>query len=450
MSSTQQPKTAKSSDATIHNVSPTFLVRLWLLAFLVRLIGVALGHLVIPHWLVPPDAHGAYYPIAQSLASGEGYTINGDALDASRVAPGFPVWLAGLMMIGGTDLSTWFVGVFNAALRAGGVVILFLLANRCFGRNSAWWAACLYLIDPWETFWVGIVLKGGLAVPLFLLAIWLISKTRDYPVWQWAWATGAAIGVAGLTRFPSLILWPVAGLLLVLAVRTKNTHTRYGLGRASLIFLQITLAMLVTLSPWLIRNRQVTGQPILSTHFAGRYFYTSNGPGVEMVKDGYNDPDGINQEMLDKEDRTKPPVQREVDLFTRTLGHVLSHPQELGQRLLTRLRNTWQPTFPDSSLRNWFLLALPYCVLLTLSLLGIGIAFYKRIPCSILLIPLLAMVLAHMVFWGEIRNRQYMMPMLYAFGGLTVHFAIRWRTTCKPELPTAETVEESVPLEKSK
>ena len=43
----------------------------------------------------------------------------------------------------------------------------------------------------------------------------------------------------------------------------------------------LTGTMLVILSPWLICNWMRVGQPILSFHFAGQYFYTSNGPGIE-------------------------------------------------------------------------------------------------------------------------------------------------------------------------
>jgi len=50
----------------------------------------------------------------------------------------------------------------------------------------------------------------------------------------------------------------------------------------------------------LLRNWAVMGQPTLSSHFAGQYFYTSNGPGIEMEQDGYYSPQGIDRELLGK------------------------------------------------------------------------------------------------------------------------------------------------------
>src|SRR5947209_17824272 len=111
------------------------------------------------------------------------------------------------MQASGPDLPVWLVGAGNAVFRALAVVLLYALAWRYFGARAAAWAAALYLADPWEWLWVGFVLKEALAVPLFLLAVLALARLADRPAWRWAWAAGAAIGLAALARFPNLALW---------------------------------------------------------------------------------------------------------------------------------------------------------------------------------------------------------------------------------------------------
>jgi hypothetical protein len=129
--------------------------------------------------------------------------------------------------------------------------------------------------------------------------------------------------------------------------------------------------------------------------------------------------------MLAEADREQPPWEREGSLFRRTLGHILTHPGELAERVGARVMNTWRPTFAGGSARNWVVLGVPYCLLLALSLAGIAVVAWRRVPCPALAAATIALIGMHLVFWGEIRNRQYMMPLLYAFGGAAVARPVR-------------------------
>src|SRR5205807_287761 len=60
------------------------------------------------------------------------------------------------------------------------------------------------------------------------------------------------------------------------------------------------------------------------------------------------------------------------------------------------------------------------CVLMALSLSGMVEASRERIPCLPLTAPLAVLGAVHLAFYGEIRNRQYLTPLLYAFGGLAL------------------------------
>jgi hypothetical protein len=55
-----------------------------------------------------------------------------------------------------------------------------------------------------------------------------------------------------------------------------------------------------------------------------------------------------------------------------------------------------------------------------LSVWGIVIATRRKLRCAPVAATLAVFVVLHLVFRGEIRNRQYLTPMLYVFGGLAV------------------------------
>jgi 4-amino-4-deoxy-L-arabinose transferase-like glycosyltransferase len=409
--------------ASSENPRSSFLWKLWLAAFLVRLLGVGFGLLFFPAWLLPPDTQGLYYPIARSLSNGAGYQANGDFVEASRSAPILPCWLAVLMWCAGSDLPLWLPGLFNAAFRAASVILVYLLARRAFGHRIALFSAIIYLLDPWEAFWAGFVMKEPLAVPLFLLAVWQLCRFEDQRSVHSAITAGVAVGLATLARFPSLALWGGAVFLGVLTVLQRKNSVP--LRKAGLNLACLTIALLVTLSPWLVRNWQVLGQPVLTPHFAGQKFYTGNGPGIERPTDGYYSPKGIDHALLQEAHREKPPWQREKHLFSTTLQYMLSHPGETLDRMISKCVNMWRPTFGESSLRNWLLLGIPYCLWMIVSLTGIALAVRMRTMPPGLSIPLILYFCVHLVFWGEIRNRQYLTPLLFVFGGLALEHVFR-------------------------
>jgi 4-amino-4-deoxy-L-arabinose transferase-like glycosyltransferase len=391
-------------------------------AFVVRLAGVGLGLALFPNWLIPNDTASSNLPIARSLAAGKGYQMGDDSESAFRAAtrlpPVLPCWLALVVCLAGDDPPLWLLGVGNAAFRAGAVVLVYLLARRCFGHRAALFGAGLYLLDPWEWFWVGYVMKEPLAVPLFLLAVWLVARCAEWLTPGRALAAGAAIGLATLARFANLALAVAAGLVLATALFRARRGRWEWVGRAAGLFACLLAGLLVVLSPWLIRNWRLFGQPIFSPNYAGQYFYTSNGPGIEMVRSGYYSPQGIDPTFL--KGVTAPPWEVEGHYFTKTLHHLGQHPGEAVRRLGVKLVNMWQPTFAGSSVGNWLALGLPYVAGMAVCLFGVALAVGGRKRGLVLLAPVLVLVGVHLVYWGEIRNRQYLTPLLFAFGGLAL------------------------------
>jgi 4-amino-4-deoxy-L-arabinose transferase-like glycosyltransferase len=402
-------------------------------AFAVRLVGMIVSQHRLP--VVASDTIASYLPIARSLAVGTGFQINGSAIEASHIPPLYPLWLAMFVKATGPTPPLWLIGLGNVVLRTIACVLVYVLAQRTFGRRVALAAAALYVIDPWEAFWVGYVLKESLAIPLFLLAVVLLARARDNPRPMSFAAAGAAIGIATLARFPSGVLWIGALIVIAFSVRSIDAPR---LRRFAVLAAATSGGMLVTMSPWLIRNWRVVGQPVVSTHFVGRKLYTSNGPGIEMVKSGYYSPGGINHHFIDSlNPDSRHSTQQERSLALFTLRYVLTHPAELPARLGSKLVNMWRPTFSGSSRANWVVLGFPYSVLTVLSLAGVWLAARRRELDVTTASTLAVFLCVHLVYWGEIRNRQFLTPLLYCYGGFALVAVARYLGERRSALVTA-------------
>ena len=376
------------------------------IAFAVRICGVVLSQRMMP--VVAADTT-TYMSVARNLVAGNGFMLGTSALEGARIPPVFPIWLATLIRISGDPVPLWLIGIGNALFRAIACVALFAVTSRYFGRSAAVGAAVVYLIDPWESLWVGYVLKESIGIAFLLLSVWLLTRALDRQTIAGFVAAGALIGLATLTRWANGALW-LAALILLLgrAHRWRNVAV-------------LSVTMLAVLSPWLVRNWRVTGQPVLSPHFVGQKLYTSNDPDVEEVTDGYYAPRGVDERVINGSPaQQRRPFDRDLAMGKLTIRHLRDDPGAIPRRLWAKIVNMWRPTFRVHSRANLILLAIPYCVLMLLSLAGIAMVIVRRIPCPVLCVTLGVLLLIHLLFRGEIRNRQYLTPLFYAFAGVTI------------------------------
>lgn len=394
----------------------SILLYLFALPLTLKLLGITYMNTYLNWNLVAPDTRGSYQPLAEHLLQGHGYEVDGDYLDATRVAPLFPLYLASVYGLFRMDVPIWWLGVLNALFRAATTALVYLISKRCFGAMAGVTAALLHACDPWEMFWVAFVLKESLAVFLLTLAVWWVVRMFDSPSWQRGILAGVALGLASLTRYASLGYYPwVLGLIGWRAYR-RLLAPSLGLRLAAVV----TAGLLAVLAPWVVRNYSVSGEPLISSHFAGLYFYLSNGPGVEQAPDtwGYSgqtlpDPGPI-AHVKRAYDRLNT---REWMLFRQGLRHLIFHPDHALTIFSGRFYNMWRPTFENASYKNFLVLGMPYCALLLLALIGLALALKKRAELSVLYATLAFFLFLHLFFWSEIRYRQYITPFLAVFAG---------------------------------
>ena len=206
-----------------------------------------------------------YLPLAQSLASGDGFVLKGRA--TAYRPPLYPLMLAPLVANNGAASFTG-IALLHLALGAG-TVWLTATAARGSGlsRNRALFAAFIVACDPvlvWQS--RSVMTETPTA---FLLALGFAGLCRPG-----TWGPvlgGAGLGLAALCR-PSVLPGTLLTIAAAAIARPGSASAR--LVRAGMI----AAAVLIVLSPWMIRNFVQFGEPIWTTTHGGYTLALANNP----------------------------------------------------------------------------------------------------------------------------------------------------------------------------
>jgi 4-amino-4-deoxy-L-arabinose transferase-like glycosyltransferase len=201
-------------------------------------------------WSYSVDARDAdlYKSIAKNLERGNGYRVDADMGPTMIREPGYPLFLAAALKLGGDGIQIARVGC--VVLAFGAALVLLLLTRKITSdATTALAAALLFLLYPGTLVAearAGIEMPAILTVMLFMLA--LFSAVEKGSLW-WYWAAGLLLGVAVLVRSQVLLFPPV--LLVYLLFASKSTRERV---KVTLRIAALGLGMVVVVSPWIIRN----------------------------------------------------------------------------------------------------------------------------------------------------------------------------------------------------
>lgn len=302
------------------------------------------------------------------------------------VAPLFPLWLAGCYALFGADVPSWVLGLLNAALRAGSVALVFLIARRLADRRAALVAAALMTIDPWELFWVPFLTKEALGVFLMLLAGVLVHRSLNHD--------GSAPVVAGLALVFAAMGFYGCIFLVLLAFRLRVARGVGGSLRWAFQFLGVPMVMLAGL--WLVVARDV--MPAQAVSFVRSELIRSTASLVSATETRGYSPDADTY-LLD------PPPPNGPGRWT-----VWPNAVRIARSYARRVVNLGRPVFAGSKWSTFLVLGVPYLVLV-----GLSIAGFVDQPERLRFCFGAAGVLAIMLLGanGGIRQRQYVTPWLF-------------------------------------
>jgi 4-amino-4-deoxy-L-arabinose transferase-like glycosyltransferase len=387
----------------------------------------------------------SYWALGRAIAERRPYQY-GEA----RVfrTPGYPLVLSPLFWIGGDEPPAAWGFAESAVLGTVAVGGVFWLARMLFDRRAGLIAAGIAAVYPGAISQGALVLSEAPFVPLMIvqLALWGLawrSDSKQRSVYL-SIATGIVAGLAILTRPSWLFFSPIAALVALASASVGASSRSRGL-KPTLRWRQIVVltALVLTISPWWIRNYVVTGHFVPTTLQVGASLYDGLNP---MADGGSNMRFGDDYVVGHEKSwgpirRVSPPKEpaeyrRDQHLAAAAIDFARSNPLRAMELAGIKFLRTWNIWANESGLRSWQLrlaVATTYLPLLTFGLWG-AMRFSKRgWPYVLCWLPAPYFALLHIVFVGSIRYREpAMIAMIPLAAGVVSEWLARRRGAGAP------------------
>lgn len=389
-----------------------------------------------------------YHAIASNLAAGDGFALEGGAVTARR-PPAYPFLLSLLYRVTGPSPD---VGrVLQVILGVVIVAMVYLLGRRIADETIGLVAAGLAAVNPFLVFISGYVLTENLYV-VVLLAFLLVAPTpRALLSTSLRRVAVAAIllGVAALVRPTALVF---AGLV-VLAALLWGGGSWQARARRLLIVSGIFAAVVL---PWMLRNAVVFGGWVGLTTHGGITFFQGNNPKILSVPHYRGGVTPLAQ--LPRYDQLAQMNERDRDRLAWQMGREYLRynwrdaPRLVGWKFLrlwrlrsdaglSGIRSGWwfdrKSRLGDlaAKLDVGFLYAL---VVLPLFVAGLVISRRRYRELAFLYAVIVAHTAIALVFFGSLRSRIPIEPIIGIFATLTLSVVFLRRRRRKAPAP-AET-----------
>ncbi len=217
-------------------------------------------------WLVlaqpePVSDYQVYVRLAENLLNERFFGIDGPS---ALWLPGFPTFLAVLMLI--SRSVTW-LSFMMVALSTAVSFLVYLLALRLTSREAvALTAAGVSAVSPTFVLYSPVLGTEHLFVLLFLGSLLITLSLRPDRLLA-SGAAGVITGLAILTRGEMVFYLPVLAAILWFGLGIRDRVAR---ARLSAVF---AVAMLLVVSPWIVRNAVVIQPGVNLSTVGGMNFY---------------------------------------------------------------------------------------------------------------------------------------------------------------------------------
>ncbi len=350
-----------------------------------------------------PDSD-TYWTLGQKIAKGEAYEYDGKRIHRM---PGYPALLAPLFYFGGDKPPVMAARVENCLFGTMSVGVVAWMAFLLFrDRKIALLAGWLVAVDPLNVVMSAMVLSEApfcLAM-LLQLALWMLAL-NDKKYWPGlAIASGLAAAAAVYCRPDWLYFVPFAALL-------GSLLAPFDVGRIFKTGGVAVLVLAVCLTPWWIRNYQITKTFVSTTLQVGPSLYdglnpkASGGSDMAFVDEFYNA-----EIKLLPEDAPKQTLEQRMNakMQQAAINWAKKHPGlawELATSKFGRLWNIWPN---EATLSSWGVKLAVFCTyvpVLIFGLIGAVRSLWKDFSVRVLWIPAIYITALHIVFVSSIRYR---------------------------------------------
>ncbi|WP_332862174.1 glycosyltransferase family 39 protein [Janthinobacterium svalbardensis] len=362
---------------------------------------------------VPESDELAYRSMALNLLGGHGIV---DSMgNHAMYNVGYSLFiLAPVFFLFGEDLLA--VRLVNMFLGAVAIILCYLVAKEAgagrLGRLIAALAWALYLPNAIYGMYLA---KENLMIPLMLGVMWCALRLARQPSNAVAIGCGALLGLLALTGNAALSLLAVVALALLLSPASMTE-------RVSMAMLALLVALVMS-GPWLLRNMQVIGAPVLNTN-GGFNLYLGNNPAATgMFVSISETPRGPTWNAL----RKTGEVQASETLKQEAISWVQAHPTAFLTLAVKKAAYFWAPPFhegkgdPSSAEKLVRLLwALQFLVLLAAAIGTLLMPRLRNRQVALLWLALACYTGVHMLFYVIFRYREPIMPVLAVMAGLVL------------------------------
>jgi len=357
------------------------------------------------YWVDKPITHDAeeYLLLADNLVAGKGYGYEvepGEKTEHHERAPVYPLFLASIFFLFGKNLII--VKIIQSIISAFFPLIMFSITEKIFKRKAAVTAAWITAFYPplfWgaaeflsETLFTTIAMLGFLyllrfekdkkIVTLFISVLWFIIAAHTKPVM--------------LMGLPLIALW----------LWLRRFEKRMEGFKHAVLF---SLAVIVLLMPWTVRNYIVEERFILIASEGGITFWTGNHPLAVGDGDMAANPQlKLANNELRKEYGYPPPAEMEEIYYRETFDFIKKHPFQFLWLLVKKGFYFWFPVGRSMalfSLKHQLVSHISYFPILLLAILATVNLIRRKKLHFIPYISMLAGMISCVLFFPQERYR---------------------------------------------
>lgn len=357
------------------------------------------------------DDRDAYLTLAESVATTGQY---GWGPPTAFRPPLYPLLLVPAVWLGqfvpaATPLG---VALLNLAATAATLLIVASVADRTFGsRRASFVAVSILATSPLAIVYSASPMTETLCGSLVAGLVWVSVRFRDCPGRANALMWGVIAGLAALCR-PTM--WVAAAFVwLSLLVGTREWR-RLLLGGA---------AMLVVVSPWVVRNLVELGSPVVMTTHGGYTLALGNNADFDrdVVQVGWRVlwERGQQRWIAERQaafERAGLTTELQQDAAHRSdaVEWITQNPTRFAAACWLRLRRFWSPIpLGEQSALMKAIVAVWSIGLFAVATVGAWRTRHRdKVALALLLSPVVAFTAVHLVYWANARMRLPIEPAL--------------------------------------
>ncbi len=271
VSEVQRESPAKKGIRFFH--SPGWMV---LIAFVARVLYIVITRAYV---LIDIDRIGLVNEMERlgySLATGHGFSNPyGVATGPSAWTPPIYPWVISLAFrIFGTYsyASGFAMLVFNSIFSALTSWTIYRIARRVFHENVALWSGWLWAVLPYSIYWSGHWIWETSLTAFLLSLVFMLTLEMEGDDRLSSWVTyGLLWGILALTNTSPVAWLPFSGCWLAYKLHRQGKRFLMPVAFGAAVFW-------VTLTPWLVRNYRVFGEPVFVRDNFGNELRAGNNP----------------------------------------------------------------------------------------------------------------------------------------------------------------------------